>query len=768
MALVYRSGRRFAAVFFLLVSLLVGVGTPQQAAAQGAVREVIVEGNRRIEDETVRSYMRISRGDAYDPALVNDSLKSLFATGLFADVSISRRKGSLVVKVKENPIINRVAFEGNRKFDDEELAKEVRVKPRTVFTRSRVQTDVQRIVTLYRRAGRFTASVEPKIIRKDQDRVDLVFEVNEGPTTEISRINFIGNRAFSDGDLRDVILTDESTWWDGIIGSGASYDPDKLNFDRELLRRYYLKNGYADFRVVSAVAELDREQSAFFITFTVDEGEEHKFGVIDVDSSLSSLPLDFVNGQIETEEGDTYDATEIDKTVENLTIEAGKLGYAFVQVRPRPNRDRDTKTIGITYLIDDGPRVYVERINVRGNTRTLDSVIRREFRLAEGDAFNRALIVKAKRDLQALGYFSTVNITTEEGSQPDRLIINVDLEEKSTGEISFGVGYSSVDSVVGNIQITERNLLGRGQYLRIQTQASASRQQLDVRFTEPHFLGRNLSFGVDLFGSETDSSDESSFRSRQIGGGLRFGFPLGENLRLDTKYSLTQDEIFDVDASTASQAVQQSVGTNLVSVAGYTLSYNTVDNQLKPTEGFKAAFTQELAGLGGDVYYFRSQANAAAYYQFVPKVVGSLKASGGHIEGWNGQDVRILDAFFKGSDLVRGFERAGIGPRDAATGDALGGKTFFGGAAEVRFPLYGIPEEFGISGAAFVDAGTVFGVPSNSGASVNDDADIRAATGVSIIWDSPLGPLRADFAEPLAQQTYDKTKFFQFSGGFKF
>ncbi|VAW09979.1 Outer membrane protein assembly factor YaeT [hydrothermal vent metagenome] len=761
-------GTGLTVAIFLMVSLVMGIADLRPAMAQGVVRDIVVEGNRRIEDETVRSYMRIGRGDAYDPALVNDSLKALFATGLFADVTISRRKGTLIVKVVENPIINRVAFEGNQKFDNEQLAKEIQSRSRTVFTRARVQADVQRLVTLYRRAGRFATTIEPKIIRKPQDRVDLVFEINEGVTTEISRINFIGNRAFSDGDLRDVIITDESSWWDEIIGRGSTYDPDRMNFDRELLRRHYLKNGYADFRVVSAVAELDRQQSQFFITFTVDEGEQYKFGAIDIDSSLTSLPLDFIDGEILTEEGDTYDATQIDKTVENLTIEAGKLGFAFVKVRPRPQRDRDAKTIGITYLIDDGPRVYVERINVRGNIRTLDSVIRREFRLAEGDAFNRALIVKARRDLQALGFFATVKITTEEGSRPDRVIINVDVEEKSTGEVSFGLGYSSVDAVVGNIQLTERNLLGRGQYLRLQTQLSGDRQQIDLRFTEPYFLGRRLTFGVDLFGNETDSTDTSSFKSNQLGAGVRFGFPLGEDLFLNTKYSLTRDEIFDVDLATASLSVQQAVGESIVSLVGYTLTYNTLDNQLKPTEGIRATFSQELAGLGGDVNYLRTQASAATYYQFMPDIVGSLKVSGGNIEPWDDQEVRILDAFFKGSDLVRGFERSGLGPRDAATGDALGGTNFVGTSAEVRFPFYGIPEEFGITGAAFVDAGTVFGTPASGGATVNDISDIRAAAGVSIIWDSPLGPLRADFSEPFLSQSFDETKFFQFSGGFKF
>ncbi|MHA1546186.1 MAG: outer membrane protein assembly factor BamA [Alphaproteobacteria bacterium] len=725
-----------------------------------------VDGNRRIEDATVRTYLRLAPGDRYSAARASDSLKNLFETGLFKDVNINMRGSTLLVVVVENPIINRVAFEGNQKFKDDVLTGQVQVRPRTVFTQARVQADVQRLVVLYRRTGWFAARIVPKIIKLDRDRVDLVFEIDEGEATEISRINFIGNRAFSDSDLRDEITTAESNWWDAITDKGRSYDPDKLNFDRELLRRFYLKNGYADFRVISAVAEIDREQQNFFITFTVVEGVYYSFGLVEIDSSLSVLPLDLVEQQILMAPGETYDASKVEKSVENISLEASKVGFAFIQVRPRPQRNPDNLTIDLIFEIDDGPRVYIERINIYGNVRTQDEVIRREFRLAEGDAFNRSLVRGARRNLQALGFFKTINIRTERGSQPDRIILNVEVEEKSTGDLNFSVGYSTTDSVVGAIALTERNLMGRGQYLRIKTQLSTSNQQIDLRFTEPYFLGRKLAAGFDIFGSETDSSDESSFKSRKIGGGLRLGFALNEYLYLNTRYAFTQEELFDVD-SDASLAVKAAVGTSIVSAVGYTLTYNTLNSPIKPTEGVKVSISNDLAGVGGDVNYLRTQVRGAAFYEFMPKVVGSIRGSAGNIIGWNGKDVRLLDGFFKGGELVRGFDRSGIGPRDASTGDALGGKLFYGASAEVQFPI-GLPEEFGITGAAFIDAGSLSDVPAAGGATVDDDSALRASGGVSILWDSPLGPLRVDLAEAFLKQDYDKTRIFNFTGGFQF
>jgi outer membrane protein insertion porin family len=750
---------------WVAAALGVLAASPVPAAAQGVVSAIVVEGNRRIETETVLTYLRIRVGDPYSAAQVNDSLKALFATGHYADVTIEREGSKLIVHVKENPIVSRVAFEGNRKFDDETLAKEVQIKPRTVFTRARVQSDVQRLITLYRRAGRFSAQIEPKIIERDQDRVDLVFEISEGATTEISRISFVGNEAFSDSELRDVIVTAEANWWDQIIGSGDTYDPDRLNFDRELLRRHYLNNGYADFRVVSAVAELDRDQENFFITFTVEEGDEYRFGEIRIDSTLSTLSVAQIEGQLMTFEGEVYNAELVEKTVENITLEASELGFAFAEVRPRPHRDALTRTISITYLIDDGPRIYVERIDIIGNVRTLDHVIRREFRLAEGDAFNRNLLQKARRRLLALGYFERVDLSTEEGSVADRVIVKVVVEEKATGEIAFTIGYSTVDSVIGEISLTERNLLGRGQYVRIGGSLSGNRQRVDLRFTEPRFMNSRVAFGFDLFATETDSTDDSSFKSSQQGGQIRFGFPLHEELYLNTRYSFTRDELFDVPP-TASLAVMEAAGTSNISLVGYTLTHDTLDNPLKPKSGVKVVLNQDFAGVGGDVQYLRSTVDGVYVRELFPDIVGVVRGEAGHILGWGGMPVRISDSFFKGSNLVRGFERSGLGPRDATTGDALGGRTFAAGSVEVTFPL-GLPEELGVRGAVFVDAGTLFGSDVTS-VTVLDSSDLRASGGASILWDSPIGPLRFDIAEAFLAEAFDKKEFFRFSGGVAF
>ena len=768
MGRVRRSGGVLVAVLVWLAAALgtLSVAAPP-AAAQSVVRDIAVEGNRRIERETIITYLRIGVGDQFNAGQINESLKALFETGLYADVVIERRGDTLVVQVKENPIINRVAFEGNRKFDDETLGREVQAKPRTVFTRARAQSDVQRLITLYRRAGRFSARIETKIIELEQDRVDLVFEISEGPTTEISRINFIGNVAFSDSDLREVIVTAESDWWDRLIGSGAVYDPDKLDFDRELLRRHYLESGYADFRVVSAVAELDREQQNFFITFTVEEGPQYRFGEIRIDSTLTSLPESVIRAQLLTHEGDVYNAQLVEKTVENITFEASELGFAFVQVRPRPGRDPDTLTISVTYLIDDGPRVYVERIDIIGNVRTLDYVVRREFRLAEGDAFNRNLLQKARRQLLSLGYFNSVEFSTEEGSAPDRVIVKVLIEEKATGELSFGVGYSTIDSILGEASLTERNLLGRGQYLRIGASVSERRQRIELRFTEPRFLGSRVAAGFDLFSTETDSTDDSGFRSSQTGGGIRFGFPLHENVYLNTRYTFTRDELFGVVPS-ASPAVAAAIGTSNISLIGYNLTYDTLDHPFKPTSGVKATLSQDFAGVGGDVNFLRSSAEAVYVHELFDDVIGSVRGEAGHIFGWDGSGVRINDAFFKGSDLVRGFRRSGIGPRDSLTGDALGAKSYAGGSVEVTFPL-GLPEELGIRGAVFMDAGSAHGSDvSIAGVTVLDSSAIRASGGVSILWDSPIGPLRFDLAEAFLSQAFDETEFFKFSGGVQF
>jgi outer membrane protein insertion porin family len=738
-----------------------------------------------VEPETVRSYLTFSTGDAYDPAKVDESLKALFATGLFQDVRIRREGSTIVIVLLENPIVSRVAFEGNREVEDETLAAEVQLKARAVYTRARVQADVQRILDVYRRQGLYAAQVDPKIINLDNNRIDVVFEISEGPSTKVRAINFIGNSAFSDSQLRYVISTTQTNLLSFLKGTNV-YDPDRLNLDRELLRQFYMKNGYADVRIVSATADLDRDGRGFFITFTIEEGERYRFGPIDVESALPSVNVDALRHVILTRTGRVYNAEKVEKTIEALTIEVSQQGYAFGQVRPRFERDEATHTMGIVYTIDEGPRIYIERINIVGNFRTEDNVIRREFRLSEGDAFNRLLVEAARKRLRALGFFKTVDIDTQPGSAPDRVIIVVKVEEQPTGELSFGAGYSTSEGVIGDISITERNLMGKGQYVRLGFSGSLERAQVDFSFTEPHFLDRNLAAGFDVFYKEVDFQDVASFSQRDAGGDIRLGFPIADNTQLGLRYKFEKEDIFNV-SSNASLAVKESAGTSNVSSVGYTVAYDTRNLPQSPTSGIFASFSQDLAGVGGDVNYIRSVADARGYYPITNKLTLVGRVQGGNIEGWGGDDVRMTDLFFKGGETIRGFKRAGIGPRDACedpvTGervhpcskDALGGKVYWATTAELRFPFPFIPDNLGMQGAVFVDAGSLFdpsdfalNAVAREGSFIFDSSQVRLSSGFSIIWQSPLGPLRADIAQALLKADFDKTEIFRFGASTNF
>lgn len=753
------------------------VATTQTASAQ-TIRAIDVNGNRRVARETVLSYVQFTVGDRYDAFQVDQSLKSLFDTGLFADVNIGLTGSTVVIQVVENPIVNIVAFEGNFEVDDETLGGEVQLKPRSVLTRSRVQADVQRILDVYSRQGRFAARVTPQVIELEQNRVNLVFEINEGPDTKVQDISFIGNRAFSDSQLQDVITTTE-TGLLSFLKPTNIYDPDRLNLDRELLRQFYLKNGYADARVISAVADLDRTGEGFFITFTVDEGEQYTFGSVEVVSSLEMVDVDALRGEVSSQSGDTYDAAAVDKTVERLTLAVSEQGYAFGTVRPRADRDPISRTIGITYVVEQGARIYIERIDILGNVRTRDYVIRREFRLAEGDAFNRLLVNRAKKRLQGMGFFSKVDIATRPGSARDRVVLIVQLQESATGEISFGGGYSTSEGVIGDISIQERNLMGRGQFLRLKLSGSIERAQIDLAFTEPRFLDRNLSAGFDIFHKEVDLSTEAGYKSRKTGGGLRFGFPVQENLWMNTRYSLVRDEVTDVE-SDASQTVidREAEGALFTSSVGYSLTYDTRNIRSDPTEGYYLSLQQDFAGLGGDVYYVRAVAEGRAYFPVTKDITFVARAIGGAIAGWNGDGVRVNDTFYKGGETVRGFERAGFGPREITGtdangnpiyGDSLGGTMFFAGTAEVRFPIPFLPEEIGLGGALFADAGSLFDVGEvSAGTNVADENGIRSSVGASLLWASPLGPLRADFAYVLSSEEFDEEEAFRFGASTKF
>lgn len=738
-------------------------GPVTQAPLGSVVRDIKIEGTQRIDPETVQSYLLIKPGDPADPERLDRSLKALFATGLFADVTLRQDGGTLIVRVVENPIINRIAFEGNRRVNDELLLSEVQLRPRVVYTRTKVQNDVKRVLDLYRRSGRFAATVEPKVIQLPQNRVDLIFEINEGQVTGVRRINFVGNQQFSDGRLREVIQTRESRWW-RILSTDDTYDPDRLSFDRELLRKFYLANGYADFRVVSAVAELTPDREGFYITFTIEEGDRYKFRSIDVISRIRDLNIEELRRKVTTEPADWYDADKVEQSITALTDEVGSLGYAFVDVRPRINRDREAKVIDVTYEIQEGPRVYVERINITGNVRTLDKVIRREFRLAEGDAFNTAKMRRSRQRIRNLGFFDKVEVTNVPGDAPDRTVINVDVQERSTGELSFGVGFSTADGALGDISIRERNLLGRGQDLKLSFTLSQRRQEIDLAFTEPYFLDRNLSAGFDIFHITRDFQNESSFDQKNVGFTLRSGYQITEALRQTLRYTLREDTIENVSAD-ASRLIREQQGSTLSSLVGQELLYDQRDDRFDPTEGYYLRLINDFAGLGGDVTFLRNRVGAGGYYPITNEWIASLTGELGYIQDF-GEAIRIQNRFFIGGETLRGFASAGIGPRDITTGDALGGREYAIGSAELTFPS-GLPKELGIRAKVFSDFG-VLRDPDTTGPEVADVDSIRVSIGVGAVWRSPFGPIRLSLATPVRKEDFDETELFRFSFGSRF
>jgi len=734
-------------------------------APNDMINQVVVKGVQRIQPSTVQSYMALEAGDGFDREKIDESLKALFATGLFADVVLRRIGDDLVVEVVENPIINRIAFEGNGGVEDEELEVEVELRPRVVFTRTKVQNDVSRLLELYRRSGRFAATVEPKVIQLDQNRVDLVFEINEGPMTRVTQINFIGNEVFSGSDLQGEISTKESAWW-RFLATGDQYDQDRIEYDKELLRRFYLQNGYVDFSVISAVAELTPDRQEFFVTFTVEEGPRYRVGEINFETDLETLDTESLRQQLTFATGDWYDAGEIDNSIDLMLGTLQDQQFAFADVRPRSERNEEDLSVNLFFDVKEGSRVFVERIDVSGNVRTIDEVIRRQIKLVEGDPFNRTQLERSERSLNNLNYFEKVEIQTLQGSSPDQTVIDVEVVEQSTGEISLGAGagFSSFDGPLADFSIRERNFLGKGQDVRLAAQLSGRRQEFDLSFTEPFFLDRDLSAGVDLFHITTDFQDESSFDERRTGFGVRFGYELGIDLRQNLRYRFENSEITDVDLN-ASRFIRDQEGERTVSLIGQDLVYDKRNSRLNPTDGYMLRLSTDLAGLGGDTFYISGRAGASYYYPIANQIVLSTTAEVGAIQGLS-DDVGIQDRFFIGGETLRGFAASGIGPRDIVTDDALGGNLFARGSVELSLPV-GLPEELGILGHVFTDFGTLTDIDA-SGSDIVDEASPRVAVGVGVSWQSPFGPIRIDTAFPVMKEDFDDTEEIRFSFGTRF
>jgi len=747
----------------------------------GVVGRVIVQGNQRIDPETILSYLPIGVGDRVDSARIDAALKALFQTDLFSDLKIDLQGSDLVVRVVENPIINQVLFEGNSNLKEDKLKDEVQIRPRGVFTKAKVEEDVGRIVELYRRSGRISATVTPKIVQLPQRRVDLIFEINEGPKSGILRVNFLGNVQFSGDALRNVVVTKESAWYK-FFQSNDNYDPDRIEYDREQLRKFYRNRGFYDFRIISSVAELQPSQNGFAVTYALSEGRQYRFGKMTVHAELKKLNGDILRQILPIKEGQLYSDDKIEKATDALTFAAGAAGFAFVDVRPRYTPNPAKRTVDVSFDVKEGPRVYIDRIDIVGNTQTLDYVIRRQLGVAEGDAYNRALVDRSKNSVKSLGFFKDVDITNEPGSAPDRTNLEVKVTEQPTGQLSFSAGYSSLDKVVADIGVTQSNFRGRGENLSARISAGSLQQQIDLSFTEPHFLNRDLQGGFDLFAQRYDFTTQASYTTTSVGGIFHVAFPLATNALLSTRYSLqTQDVIVDAGlcvpgAELTSIVLCEQSGSYITSLIGYTLGFDHRNDSQNPTRGFYVNISQDLAGFGGTVHYVRSTLRGGFYHGFNKDFIFSFTGDGGYIDGWNGDTIRITDRFYKGGDDFRGFQIAGIGPRDTQYGDALGGKLYAVGTMEMTLPTK-LPEQYGIHAALFTDFGTLGildktnKINPNTNApltAVQDDLGLRATAGLSVFWKSPLGPLRFDFSQIIRKDYYDRTELFRFSTSTRF
>lgn len=756
-------------LFILTLGMTPAVLAPLTVSAQqteARIEGIRVEGAQRIEPATVYSYLTLKQGDAFDPVKINESLKSLFGTGFFSDISFLREDNVLIVKVTENPIINEIAFEGNNRVKDEELQAETQLRSRIVYTRAKVQEDIQRLLQIYRRMGNYAATIDPKIIRLDQNRVNLVYEIHEGDKTKVQTIKFVGNKKFSDDVLRDSIQTKESRWY-RFLTSDDNYDQDRVSYDEELLRKFYLSKGYADFSVRLSMAELTPDEKDFFITYTITEGDRYRLGSVDVNNNLRGVNMDALQPSIRTVAGEWYNADQVDKTVLDLTDALANQQFAFVDIRPTVELDREKREVNLAYNIAESPRVFVERINIVSNTRTLDEVVRREMLLVEGDPFNKTKLKRSENAIRDLGFFRDVSVKTTQGSRPDQAVITITVAEQSTGEFSIGAGFSTNDGPLADFRIREKNLLGKGQDLQLSTTLSGRTNLYELRFTEPYFLDRKLAAGIDLFHIDTDFQDVSSFDQTRTGAGVRMGYPLSEHWRQDFRYGLEQNEIRDVNPL-ASLYIRQQEGERISSTLGHIVTYSDLDSRLDPTDGLNVTINNDIAGLGRDVRYLANKIRATNYYPITEDKnwIFVSGAEAGYIFGLS-QDIRIDDRYFLGGNNFKGFDVAGIGARDITTGDALGGNRYAKGSVELVAPMGGATKELGLRSHFFSEFGTL-GQIDSTGPGIADENSLRLAVGVGVSWRSPLGPLRGDLAIPVMKEDYDEDRIFNFNFGTRF
>ncbi len=749
-----------------IIGLLLATSVLSAPAMAETLRSVSVDGTQRLESTTIMTYLNVKAGENITSADLDRATKTLFATGLFSDVKVKMDNGIMRITVDENPIVHDVYFEGNDRLDDDILKTEIMLKPRTVYTASKAQSDADRLLDVYKRNGRFGASVTPKIIKKDKNRVDVVFEIDEGGKTLIEKINFIGNSNYSADELKDVMITKENAWY-RFLTSTDTYDPDRLNYDQEMLRRFYLKHGYVDFEVKNAVAELLPDKSGFVLTIEINEGKRYRFAQPEIRVSLPEY-----KGKTKTDltqffefkKDERFNSELVDTTIENLTDEFANAGYAFAEVTPEFYKDEAKQTVRVVFRVQEGEKVYVNKINIHGNSRTKDKVIRREFRIKEGDAFNAAKLRRSKQKVENLDYFESVDIkTVPVYGDASRTDIDVKVAEKSTGAFNIGVGWSSYDGLLFETGIIERNILGTGNIVNINAMLSQRETQYTLGLTNPYFLDLPLLAGVEIFKTTRDNSDYSSYNYDTMGGSARLGWNYTDRLRQTVRYTLRKDDVTDID-SDASIYIKEQEGDTLVSMIGQELSYDRRDSSINPTEGYYLSLGADFAGLGGDTKFVRVNMTGIQYFPVTDDIVWSVRGDAGHIWGFGGHDVRINNRYFLGDASLRGFEYGGVGARDKQTDDALGGNWYVSASTEVVFPV-GLPRELGIKGKVFSDAG-IIGKPDNYDSKTMEYTNsLRVAVGTGVLWQSPMGMINLDFAVPVMKETGDKTQVFRLNFG---
>ncbi|MEN8236802.1 MAG: outer membrane protein assembly factor BamA [Pseudomonadota bacterium] len=751
--------------FFLCQLCLAAFVTSAAIASPASIKDIVVEGNQRIESSTILSSIKLTPGESVNQFVLDKIVKDLFNTGYFADVKVHRDGGKIVIAVVENPMVNQLTFEGNDEIEDDILKELIRLKPRQVYTLTKLKSDTKTLHDIYRLKGYFAAKVSPKIIRRDQNRVDVVFEIEEGEITKVEKILFVGNKAFSSSKLETAIQTKESRWY-RFLTSDDTYDPDRLAYDQELLRRFYLEHGYADFRVKSAVAELTPDQKEFFITFTLEEGERYKFGELTVDSKIEKVDAKELEGLLTVATGDWYNTKEIDKSIEAIIEYLGGQGYAFVDIVPKPNRLEEEQIIGVTFEINEGPRVYINRILVKGNFVTDEDVIRREMKLFEGDAYNAHRIKQSERRIRYLGFFKKVTITQQTADAPDKVDLIVEVEEEeSTGELWVAGGYNTAEGFLGDVGYRERNLLGRGQDLRLKFTLSKKRHQIDLGFTEPYFLDKPLRAGFDVFNSASKKYFGSAFEHQRTGGRLRMGYNITDYLSQNWFYELRTDRVTNVHAG-ASKFIQEQAGNSTTSMIGHGLSYDRRDSPINATSGYYIGMSNQLAGVGGNVRYAKNDFYGGYLYSIIEEWVLGLKANTGIMNGL-GKPVRIVDRYNMGGDgWMRGFRESGVDPRDKKTLDPLGGTKYYLATAELEFPI-GLPREFGVKGSIFTDIGSVWDAEEPKD-QVLQTSSPRVSVGAGITWVSPIGPIHVDFARAVQKEAHDRRRTVHFGFGTRF